>query len=68
MMDGEKMQVADISAPAPVREIAQMISEFRKEYFDSLVRGVVEEADEVADSDYDPARGSGRYPWLASGG
>ncbi len=67
MMDGEKMQVVDISAPAPVREIAEMIAGFRKEFIEGLYNGVVEEADKVADSGYDPARGSGRGPWWANG-
>ena len=67
-MDEGKMQVFDLTAPAPVREIAEMISSFRKEYLDSLVNGVVDEATEVDESDFDPAQGSGRGPWWADGG
>ena len=62
------MQVVDISAPSPIQEISRMISEYRKDYIQGLFDGVTKEADEVADSDYDPALGKGRGPWWAQGG
>ncbi len=68
MMDQKKMQVFDISAPAPLREIAEMIATFRQDYLNGLRDGVIAEANEVADSDFDPSRGSGRGPWWADGG
>ena len=68
MMSGEKLQIVALSEPTPVHEIAKLISEFRKEFYDGLVSGVIDEADEVADSGYDPARGRGRGPWWADGG
>lgn len=49
------------------RIIAEMISEFRAEWLESLGNGVVTERDEVVGSGYDPARGSGRGPWWADG-
>jgi len=68
MMDTEKMQVVDISEPSPIKEIAEMISKFRRDYLQGLFDDVAQEADEVAKSEYDPAKGTGRGPWWANGG
>jgi len=51
-----------------LREIAELISDFRKEYVERLANSVAEEKDQVAKSGYDPARGRGRGPWWADGG
>jgi hypothetical protein len=47
--------------------IGQLMSDFRREYVNWLVEGVTKECDEVAESGYDPAAGSGRGPWWANG-
>lgn len=49
------------------RVIAEMISDFRAEYYDSIRNALVKECDEIVESGYDPARGSGRGPWWAEG-
>ncbi|MBW2691039.1 MAG: hypothetical protein JRE57_00215 [Deltaproteobacteria bacterium] len=50
------------------REIARLLSDFRKEYLDRLANSVRSARDDVAKSGYDPAAGSGRGPWWANGG
>lgn len=58
------MSEADTEA---ARVIAEMISDFRAEWLESLGNALVKECDEVVESGYDPARGSGRGPWWAEG-
>lgn len=50
------------------RAIAEMISEFRKECIEEMHNAIVKECDEIVESGYDLARGSGRGPWWADGG
>ena len=51
-----------------MRKIAEMISDFRREYIETMQNAIVKECDEVAESEYDLARGNGRGPWWADGG
>ena len=55
---------ADMQA---TREIAEEIANFRKECVDEMYNSIVKECDEIVDSGYDLARGSGRGPWWAAG-
>jgi hypothetical protein len=50
-----------------LRGIAQEISEYRQECVDRMYNEIITECDEVVDSGYDLARGSGRGPWWADG-
>lgn len=47
------------------RQVADLISEFRKEVADRVREAIEKEAAEVESSGFDPARGRGRGPrWL----
>jgi Sec-independent protein translocase protein TatA len=50
------------------RQVADLISEFRKEVADRVREEIEKEAAEVESSGFDPARGRGRGPrWLDGG-
>lgn len=59
MMDEDQAQA--------LRAIADMISEYRRDYIDGLAQSVVDECQEVAKDGFDPARGKGRGAWWAEG-
>lgn len=50
-----------------MKEIAREISEFRQDCIDEMHNEIVKECDEIVDSGYDLAKGSGRGAWWAEG-
>lgn len=49
------------------REIADEISEFRKEFVARAAGAIIEEIEELAEQGFDPARGRGRGPLWVDG-
>ncbi len=49
------------------RIIAEMISDYREECLNAMQSRIVNECDEIVESGYDPAKGSGRGPLWADG-
>lgn len=49
-----------------VREIAEEITKFRKEFWDTVMGDMADEMNEIANT-FDPAKGSGRGPGWADG-
>jgi hypothetical protein len=49
------------------RAIADEISEFRKEFVANAAGKIIEEIEELAEQDFDPARGRGRGPLWVDG-
>lgn len=65
--DGDSVSSEKDTETQSMRMIADMISEFRLEYLDSLRNSIVKECDEIVESGYDVALGSGRGAWWAEG-
>lgn len=63
--DGDSVSSEEDTETQSMRMIADMISEFRQEYLDSLHNSIVKECDEIVESGYDVALGGGRGPWWA---
>ena len=50
-----------------MKEIAREISEYRQDCIDQMHDEIVKECDEIVDSGFDLALGSGRGAWWAEG-
>jgi len=62
MADGEGKKQVDAA-----RDIAALISDFRKEVVDKIMNAIEDEADEVESQGFDPAKGRGRGPRWVTG-
>ena len=67
LIDEDQLSSEEDTETQSMRMIADMISDFRQEYIDSLHNSIVQECEEIVESGYDIALGSGRGAWWAEG-